>query len=426
VHLTLERAVIATVKRRVYAMRYDLIRLGLCVLSLGLLLPGCGDDGGPTPVTGVSISPESVTLEIAEEQVFTATVSGGDSKNVDWYVNGIPGGNSEVGTIVAAGPATYTAPEDVPDPAIVVVKAVSRENSSMMDSCLVTVQFTKIHVNASTGDDGTGTGSIAKPLKSITAGLQIAEAEMTVLAAAGLYDAANGEVFPFELLDGVSLVGENWENTTIRGHSEVVTYFLSIEISGDGCSLRNFTLEEGPVVEEGWNLALYINRTEDAVVESIRVSERAGYGVFRISYTMNTRIENCRLEIDDGQRNSNGIEFNTNAGNTIIRNCTFRGFYLGIALNNFANPLIEGCAIEGNRIGVNLCCASHVDHNPNPDLGGGTRGSVGGNFIRDNTDYGILNGSTNTIYAKFNTWGNDPPVEDEDFRNTDTGSVVWE
>ena len=402
-------------------------RLGLCVLVLGLMLSGCGDDdSGPTPVTGVEISPGSSTLEIAGTQEFTATVSGGDSKSVDWYVNDIPGGSSEVGTIIAASPATYTAPEEVPDPATVVVKAVSRQDGSMMDSCLVTIQFTKIHVNASSGNDATGTGSVANPLKSITAGLQIAQAGMTVHAAAGVYDAANGEVFPFELKESVSLVGESRENTTIRGHSEVVSYYLAIEMQGDGCQLRNFTLEEGPVVDEGWNLALHIDGVENAVVESIRVSERAGYGVFRVYYSNNTRIEDCILEVDDGEMDSHGIEFNANDGNNIVRNCTIRGFGLGIALNNFANPLIEGCTIEENRTGVNLCCASLVDHNPNPDLGGGARGSAGGNLIRNNTNYGIRNGSTNTIYAKFNTWGNDPPVEGEDFYNEATGTVIWE
>jgi hypothetical protein len=399
----------------------------MLVLLLALMLTGCGDDdNGPTPVTGVEVSPASATLEIAETEVLTAAVSGGDSKEIDWYVNGIPGGNSEVGTIAAASPATYTAPEAVPEPSTVIVKAVSREDESMMDSCLVTIQFTKIHVNASTGDDGSGTGSHANPLKSITAGLQIAESGMTVLAAAGVYDEANGEVFPFELQEGVSLVGESWENTTIRGHSETVSYDLAIEIQGDGCLLRNFTLEEGPVIEDEWRLALHIDHVEDAVVESIRVAERAGYGVFRVYYSTNTRIEDCFLEVDDGETLHNGIEFNGNYDNTIVRNCTVRGFWLGIALNNFTNPLIEGCTIEDNRIGLNLCCASNEDHNPNPDLGGGARGSAGGNVIRNNTNYGIDNGSINTIYARFNTWGNDPPVEGEDFHNGDTGTVVWE
>ena len=408
-------------------MRCDLFRLGLCILALGLLLSGCGDDdSGPTPVTGVSISPESMTLDIYDTQVFTATVSGGDSKDIDWYVNDILGGNSEIGTIAAASPATYTAPEEIPDPATVIVKAISREDDGMMDSCLVTIQFTKIHVNASTGNDGAGTGSIASPLKSITAGLGITEAGMTIVAAAGVYDAANGEVFPFELQDSVSLMGESWETTTIRGLNENASDWPLIRIAGDGCLLRNFTLEEGPVVDEGWKLAVHVDHVADAVLESIRVSERAMYGVFRVSYSTNTRIENCILDVDDGAKSSHGIEFNANEENTIIRNCTIRGFSLGIALNNFTNPLIENCTIEGNRTGVNICCTANADHNPNPDLGGGARGSAGGNIIRNNSNYGIDNGSIHTIYAKFNTWGNDPPVEGEDFRNGDTGTVVWE
>ena len=142
---------------------------------------------------------------------------------------------------------------------------------------------------------------------------QIAEAEMTVLAAAGVYDAANGEMFPFELQDSVSLVGESWETTTIRGHSENASDWAQIRIEGDGCLLRNFTLEEGPVIEEGWKLVVHVDHVADAVLESIRVSEGAGYGVFRVSYSTNTRIEDCLLDVDDGARSSHGIEFNTNA-----------------------------------------------------------------------------------------------------------------
>jgi hypothetical protein len=403
------------------------LRPYLGIVVVALLLSGCGDDGGsPEPVIGVDIPLDVATLEIAETLDLTANVSGGESKVVDWYVDGILGGNSEVGTVATSSPATYTAPDAVPEPATVVVKAVSRENENMMDSCLVTIQFTMVHVDASTGNDDTGTGSLADPLKSITAGLGIAESGMTVLAAAGLYDAANGEVFPLEVPDSVSLVGEDWENTVIRGHSETAIYHHTVWIPGDESSLRKFTIEEGEVIEEHWDLVVYVDGATGALLDSIRVLDRSDFGVFRVWYATETRIENCYLGTDDGYTMGHGIEFNTDEGNTVIKNCTAMGFYMGIALNNTANPLIEGCTIEENAKGVYLCCPSLPDHNPNPDLGGGARNSSGGNIIRDNTSCGVENGSSYAVYAKFNTWTNDPPIEGIDFCNTGTGSVIWE
>ena len=138
-----------------------------------------------------------------------------------------------------------------------------------------------------------------------------------------------------------------------------------------------------------------------------------------------SRIENCILVDDDGQTQANGIEISTEYCNTIIRNCEVGGFWLGITLNNHANPLIEGCVIENNATGVFICCHDYENHDADPDLGGGTRGSDGGNIIRYN-DLGISNGSSHAVSAKFNTWQNYPPVEGEDFLNLGTGSIVWQ
>ncbi len=63
---------------------------------------------------------------------------------------------------------------------------------------------------------------------------------------------------------------------------------------------------------------------------------------------------------------------------------------------------------------------------PTPDLGGGPRGGSGGNIIRNNSECGLRNDSTVPIYAIGNTWGNDPPLDGEDYCNQYGGAVVWE
>jgi hypothetical protein len=91
----------------------------------------------------VSVLPPSATLSTSAAQVFTATVTGTGSPStaVTWSVNGIAGGNSTLGTIVANGSATavYTAPAAPPSPATVTVTATSVADISKSGNASVTV-----------------------------------------------------------------------------------------------------------------------------------------------------------------------------------------------------------------------------------------------------------------------------------------------
>ncbi|MFZ1947039.1 MAG: hypothetical protein WAW06_05795 [bacterium] len=163
--------------------------LSLFATALVLALAaGCGDDGGPGPVTGVNIAPDSLDAEVSDTIEITASVDGGTTKAVAWYVNGVSGGNSTWGTIGQTATADYHAPDAIPDPATVVVTAVAQEDTTKRDSCFVTVRFTLIHVNGSTGNDQTGTGAIVKPVRTLLTGLGLAQAGMDVVIAAGTYN----------------------------------------------------------------------------------------------------------------------------------------------------------------------------------------------------------------------------------------------
>jgi hypothetical protein len=87
----------------------------------------------------VTVSPNPVSVP-AGAQVFTADVSG-SSMGVAWNVNGIAGGNSTVGTIVATGTSTalYTAPLALPSPPTVTVTAASAADSTKSGSASVTI-----------------------------------------------------------------------------------------------------------------------------------------------------------------------------------------------------------------------------------------------------------------------------------------------
>lgn len=91
----------------------------------------------------VNVSPASATVPALGAQVFVATVTGTDSPatGVTWSVNGIAGGNSAVGTIVASGndSATYTAPAVPPSPPNVTVTATSVADSTKTGNASVTI-----------------------------------------------------------------------------------------------------------------------------------------------------------------------------------------------------------------------------------------------------------------------------------------------
>ncbi|MGB8541810.1 MAG: hypothetical protein WCD49_09260 [Candidatus Acidiferrales bacterium] len=92
----------------------------------------------------ISIAPTSATVSVSATQLFTATVtagSGSPSTAVTWTVNGIAGGNSTVGTIVASNStaALYMAPVATPTPPTVTVTATSVADTTKSASASVTI-----------------------------------------------------------------------------------------------------------------------------------------------------------------------------------------------------------------------------------------------------------------------------------------------
>lgn len=100
----------------------------------------------------VTITPARATLAVNHTQAFAATAGNTANQAVTWQVNGIPGGNSSVGIICAAGsspcqPATtsggasveYVAPAGMPSPDPVTLTATSQADPSQSGSAGVTI-----------------------------------------------------------------------------------------------------------------------------------------------------------------------------------------------------------------------------------------------------------------------------------------------
>jgi hypothetical protein len=133
-------------QRSRHALRARALGLPQAALAAMCLL-GCG--GGPTSVTSppppppppasvaVTVTPTTGSVLLGNLQALTATVTNATDTSVTWSVNNIPGGSQSMGTITGAG--AYTAPVDLPSPAIVQVTATSQADSSKSSTAQITI-----------------------------------------------------------------------------------------------------------------------------------------------------------------------------------------------------------------------------------------------------------------------------------------------
>ncbi len=74
----------------------------------------------------IQLQPSETSVRVNNTINITPTVTGSQDTALTWTVNGIAGGNAQIGTINAQG--AYTAPAVVPNPNLVVVQATSVDN----------------------------------------------------------------------------------------------------------------------------------------------------------------------------------------------------------------------------------------------------------------------------------------------------------
>src|ERR1700692_4642859 len=116
-----------------------------------MLLGGCGGNNSstsPPPAIGsvtLATNPPSMSSVFPAgmvQLVATVTSTGQGDTSVNWAVNGVPNGNSTVGTITATGTdaALYTAPATAPNPASVNITATCAADSSKSASLVEAIQ----------------------------------------------------------------------------------------------------------------------------------------------------------------------------------------------------------------------------------------------------------------------------------------------
>jgi hypothetical protein len=118
--------------------------LAFQLLSACTSLLGCG--GGspvsvvppPTPPSiTVNVAPTTGSILLGNSQTITATVTNTTDTSVTWSVNGVPGGTATTGTVTTGG--VYTAPGDLPSPALVQVTATSQADATKSATAQLTI-----------------------------------------------------------------------------------------------------------------------------------------------------------------------------------------------------------------------------------------------------------------------------------------------
>ena len=88
-----------------------------------------------------AIAPADASISLGSSQIFSAMLCVPAGTSVAWDVNGIPGGNASLGTVIPTGSntANYTAPGSMPPANPVTLRATSQSNPPQSASAQVTI-----------------------------------------------------------------------------------------------------------------------------------------------------------------------------------------------------------------------------------------------------------------------------------------------
>ncbi len=137
----------------------------------------------------ISISPGYNQVVVGQTLQFSATVSGTSNQGVTWQVNNANGGSSSFGVVSSSG--LFTAPSNLPNPAVATITAVSQADPSVSATATVTLLAHSTTGNtyyvATSGNDGSD-GSSNAPWKTVQHAADTAKAGDTVFVHNGVYN----------------------------------------------------------------------------------------------------------------------------------------------------------------------------------------------------------------------------------------------
>lgn len=322
-------------------------------------------------------------------------------------------------------------------------------------------QATTFWVDAQAGDD-LNPGTQALPFKSLTHAVAAAGAGTTIHAAPGLYDSANGEVFPIQLLDGQEVLGDvanrglGQTPTTIAGEGTPAYNVDATLIMAEGSRLAGF--EIGGATNPNFHWAVHVRHISATVEENTFAGPT--YGGVYVEFSNGSTIA-----ANDFHNTAYGAYLTGLPGAVTIDGNTFTSAALPIHMQaTTLEVVVSGNTIMGNgQVGIQAWSGTaqitgNTFNNPNgytygaiysasatstpvirqnvflcqlavrindgdPDLG--TASDPGGNDFTAVTGAAVRHDGAAAVDAIGNAWANTPPTNGGDIVINAGGTVVW-
>ncbi len=278
----------------------------------------------------------------------------------------------------------------------------------MVNSTLVTT----IYVNPVQGNDSNA-GSRSSPFKSLTRALQLRKTPVVIQLTSGSYRAANGEVFPIIIPAGVTVVG----NEANKGTGIVITG--SGEYQSPSFGSQNVTLLlQGNASILGVTVTNPASRGTGIWIESAdaNVANNTFINCGREGIFVTGTAKPAILDNLFRQNAASGLMMARHSKGEVLRNA-FHQNSLGIAISDFAAPLIADNTITDNRSAIaisrnakpvlrhNLVSKNTqggmlVNGNAIPDLGNNQ--DAAGNIFTNNSQFDLDNSTPQPLVSAGN------------------------
>jgi len=422
--------------------------------SASLVVTVAAPPNGVASGSGLTLSPGSPTaVGSGGTLAFSASVGGAAVDGIAWSVDGLPGGNSAVGTISAAG--VYTCPT-VSAHAIHTITAATVSNAAISASVdiLATVSNTTVNARTSYGAAGNGSSNDTSAINSALA----AAGRGICLLPAGTYmvNATASGSYGIDLPSGATLLmapgaslkcitqstSGDYKVVRIAGSNSAV---VGGSIIGDRVARNLPTFDDGvgSDFEEGQGIAIngsgggtgnillgvtsrdnacdgiyMYNGVNGVTVQDCAFDNNRRQGI-SIVYGTNVLIKNCSFTNTNGQDPAFGIDLEPSGSGQVVSyvqvlGCSFTanqggGFGGGSSNASVNNITVSGSTFTGNgghnygvggiafNDGASNCVISN--NTVTGSLAGGDQGGimlenisnfqVTGNTVRNNAGYGI-------------------------------------
>ncbi|QLE55992.1 DUF1565 domain-containing protein [Nostoc sp. TCL26-01] len=265
-----------------------------------------------------------------------------------------------------------------------------------------------LFINPVTGNDS-NTGSRLSPFKTLTRALK-ATPPIIIQLAAGTYSAASGEIFPLVIPEGVTVVGNEANKgveIVISGGGEYQSSSFGVQnvsiVLLNNASLRGVTVTN-PITKGS---GVWVESTAPSIANNT-FTNCGREGIFTSGTAKPSIVDNVFV-----QNAASGLFMARNSKGEVLRN-VFQKSPLGIAVSDFAAPLLANNKLSDNRTAIALSRNAQpvlrnnlivkntqggllVNENAIPDLGSSQ--DAAGNIFSSNGEFDLQNASTQQLIS---------------------------